>query len=551
MGPGYLGSLVEYLEDQYGNVVPLGPSGDAYLDPVEPELVGCIDLRPWLHNSNAPLSIAANILFAPEQFVESLQRPRFLSSKGPLTLHGAELMATGLLVPCDRRRGIRGFGRFFTVEKKKDDKGSSVLRTIVDCKDANDAFMRPPPTHLPNVKEILNTFKDAEVIRTLDLRHMFHQVRISNELRSWFTLCVGSRSMQWNALPMGFKWSCFVAQAISSFCAAGSVALQWAEIPRVLRCGRVDVIVFYDNIIAGGTRRDVEAYWPSLLSNIRALGGRIKEQFRSADGLPVDVLGLALLPGKPSLAWHLLDKFVDKVRSVGTWWTLKEMPIKNAARLLGWIVWGRYALQKALHDLVPFFRFLAAEVGRDGWRGKTNPLTWRALEPKVLDICAAGWQSFRRTVSEVVCFTDAHLTGYGWVGGNPLVVHSRRFTREFQPRDMFFLEAVAAKWCVRAMAQPDRKIFLFTDNKALTFAVQKGITACPRTAVVLEEMQRMLDEVGCQVAPIWIPTALNPADELSRGGQLDRNKLVAAVEWAHGTRDMPSRWGPELGWVVG
>jgi hypothetical protein len=167
------------------------------------------------------------------------------------------------------------------------------------------------------------------------------------------------------------------------------------------------------------------------------------------------------------------------------------------------------------------------------------------------DICAAGWQAFEGVRTEVVCFSDAHISGYGWVGGEPLAQSSTRFKRLFEPKDMFFLEAIAAKNCIARMVATQRRMYLAIDNKALVYAIGKGITSCPRTALVLQQMDELLSRYEASVTPIWIPTRENPADELSRSRPLDPHKLARAMELLRSTRDIPSRRGPELGWVVG
>eukprot|EP00760_Papus_ankaliazontas_P013793 PhM_4_TR15898/c2_g1_i3/m.71926 len=116
---------------------------------------------------------------------------------------------------------------------------------------------------------------------------------------------------------------------------------------------------------------------------------------------------------------------------------------------------------------------------------------------------------------------------------------------------MFFLEAIAAKKAAEFFIREHRAIWLATDNKALMFAIRKRSTACPRTAVVLAQLFKLLREHSASICPGWIPTEFNPADCLSRGYAMDSmpgEEVFASVQW---TSPPGSRWGPRMGRVVG
>ena len=238
-----------------------------------------------------------------------------------------------------------------------------------------------------------------------------------------------------------------------------------------------------------------------------------------------------------------------------TWgsWTLLTMTAKEAASCIGLVSWARYATTQDICDLHGCYRSLTDIVESQGWggRGLTKPFD------HVFDSLAAlkgmGPQSFTPRTDEVLVFCDAHINGYGFVGGYPVVHHSSYWPigSSFSSKDMFYLEAIAAKRAVMTFAKTGRRIHLATDNKALMFALRKKSTTCPRTAVVLHELFTHLRAMDCTLMVGWIPTELNPADELSRHDVPSREKLFDAeahVEW---TAPRGPQFGSKLGRVVG
>eukprot|EP00760_Papus_ankaliazontas_P013080 PhM_4_TR15644/c1_g1_i5/m.6793 len=113
---------------------------------------------------------------------------------------------------------------------------------------------------------------------------------------------------------------------------------------------------------------------------------------------------------------------------------------------------------------------------------------------------SVGRQTFTDSPEdEVLVYTDAHTTGYGFVGGHPLVVVSRRWENTFLSKDMFYLEAIALKQAVCCLVREHRRIHVISDNKALVCAVRKRSTTCPRTAQVLADVFATLSFKKAQI----------------------------------------------------
>jgi hypothetical protein len=128
-------------------------------------------------------------------------------------------------------------------------------------------------------------------------------------------------------------------------------------------------------------------------------------------------------------------------------------------------------------------------------------------------LLSIGVMQFSAPREFVTVFSDASLYGFGYVGGTPEKSHCGAWRKTFSSRDIFYLEAIAAKKAVAAFQKPARRVTVVTDNMALFWCMRKRSTACPRTARVLHTLFENHPDVDVE----WISTDLNPADPLSRG----------------------------------
>ncbi len=189
-----------------GYEVPQRPSAQGVLDPIAAEIVGRVDLRAINCPPGCPLGIAKALLFGNTRPFRGHAAFHYVATSRRFAQHMDELGSVGLL---ERPK-------YFTTLKKIDDDGTPILRTILDTQVANEEFLEPQAVNLPTVHEILEAFARVEKMRALDLRHFYHQILIGPDLQRYFTIGIGAQRFRWKSLPMGFKWACFVAQAIST-----------------------------------------------------------------------------------------------------------------------------------------------------------------------------------------------------------------------------------------------------------------------------------------------------------------------------------------------
>ena len=535
---------------------------DGILDPVPAGLAGSIDLSDRsihpVYPHASPMGRTQRILFSerPTEFMKpEYVQPEYRSSAPMHLRHVQHMIATELCAKKHRSFKERGFARFFTVLKKINEDGIAILRTILDCITANLAFMVPDAVNLANLHAILEAFSNVAAMRTLDLRHMFHQVKVGEFLRSMFVVAFGALRLMWCVLPMGWTWACFCAQSITMFAVAGDVALTWTELPSFVKIGNVTVFVVYDNVLAGGPADELDVFWSGLLERLERIHAWVKEDsdVMARDGSSLDSLGLRWTPAETGLSWELLPKFLSKVEEAVKLQHQENFSAKDAAACVGLLSWGRYATKNDICDLHGSYRALTDIVVSQGWGGRGATKPFQHVFDSLAALKGMGRQTFTPRTDEVLVYSDAHINGYGFVGGYPIVHHSSYWGigAVYESRDMFYLEAIAAKQAVITFAKAGRRIHLATDNKALMYALRKKSTSCPRTAVVLHELFEHLRKMDCSLVVGWIPTEMNPADELSRHEAPTREKLLAAESHIEWTDPRGPQFGSKLGRVVG
>jgi hypothetical protein len=523
------------------------------LDPVDPGLVGrvCIPGGPL----SSPIGLASALLTDPSTAAKLRcpdRRCSYLSSHSRFRTHISELLASGLAKKKVRSHSERGYARFFTVVKKLGRDGKPILRTILDCQEANAVFEDPPPVNLCPLRELLKVFESVEDLRTLDLRHWYHQIPVGEHLQQFFTLGFGALRIQWTVLPMGWKWACFVAQSLTWFAVAGQEAYEWSDLPRVWHQGGVRVAVVYDNVIAGGPTAELEVFWRGLRERLSAINAVVKEDFCHSDGHRIETLGICWRPSAAGLEWSLLPKFAEKVAAMASKIEAGgPASVKQVAGAIGLLMWVRYASVRSAYDLAATFSKLALAVRERGWNGAAEWSSFAHLAAKLKESLCAGPFCFTKPNTECLVFSDASTFAFGFVGGEPLLWRGGDWPEVHESKDMFVLEARAARNAIRAFKAMDRCIHIVVDNQALFFALQKGSTTCPRAAIMLQDLEELCRASRMSICPGWIRSELNPADELSRGRPFCRDKLNAAVPEVSWSSPPVRRWGSILGRVAG
>jgi hypothetical protein len=105
-------------------------------------------------------------------------------------------------------------------------KDSTTSRAIFSGRRFSAAFRPPPPINLGEIPEILREIqrivsalpsgrKFTPRVVISDLRHWFHQIRLSQSLWKYFTIQAQNCVYYWTTVPMGWSYSPYIAQSMA------------------------------------------------------------------------------------------------------------------------------------------------------------------------------------------------------------------------------------------------------------------------------------------------------------------------------------------------
>ena len=86
----------------------------------------------------------------------------------------------------------------------------------------------------------------------------------------------------------------------------------------------------------------------------------------------------------------------------------------------------------------------------------------------------------------------------------------------------------AVRWALRFRPPPDHRLLLFCDSSVVVCALSKGRTSAPSLIMLLRRLSALLLATGLSLCPLWLPSAVNPADQPSRQCRPPRSLLRAA-----------------------
>ena len=223
----------------------------AYLDPIPSEIIGKLEVERLLHTAvqKSPagwLQTLRNIFTArstdgwcgyrtkDERAGEQQQHPQqlratkkdstseadskrvdnsFVRTRPMFARFVQELFACGLLNRINFREKTTRFVSIFVVFKE-----GLKLRFIANCTRNNKSFGKPPSLLFASTESLfqaLQFFGPDTFFAVADFRHWFYQIRLPPAVKHLFSLWCKGELFSFNAWPMGFSWSPFVAQGLS------------------------------------------------------------------------------------------------------------------------------------------------------------------------------------------------------------------------------------------------------------------------------------------------------------------------------------------------
>lgn len=189
---------------------------------------------------------------------------------------------------------IRTICRYFAVAKTE-----NTSRSIFDGRNISLLCHPPPGMRLPDTVHIsgfFGSFPGNVRMRSLDLRHYFHQIPLHDKIGDYFVVKVGGKQYAWKALPMGWSWSPSIAQALTiaiAIEAARNVRMGKTKLaPRIkledsstvpgyfeIEAGtaKARVYITYDNVMFIGDEGLVDRWYSAFEHSCQARNVAIKE----------------------------------------------------------------------------------------------------------------------------------------------------------------------------------------------------------------------------------------------------------------------------------
>ena len=250
---------------------------------------------------------------------------------------------------------------------------------------------------------------------TLDFRHFFHEVGVSENLSRYFGVCIDGNYYRWRTMPMGFAFSPFCAQSIAWAAILYATIKDGEEdpdfiIPKGLKKlpttievrGGGFVTNYYDNLLLCGSHTDVTRIAKRIRKSFERFNIEVKEgseELRSAHDLvtqPLVYLGAAMFfernrEGSLVFSWKQCSKKLDKWRALqlcadpdsldvsDPWaknWTRREL-----AAFIGRVLWRRsLSHHYPRSGTAPIIKLLRRMITNENGKGMLDPRKWDARD---------------------------------------------------------------------------------------------------------------------------------------------------------------------------
>lgn len=502
--------------------------------------------------------------------------------------HMQELEDCGLVRVVDVNQ-VRFVSGYFEVEK------GDRARAIFNGKALSRRTASHPPanvnltTHNRIVQEIS---KERYLVTTVDLRHWFHQIPVSETTQGLFGLRIGRGLYRlWRCLPMGWSHSPAIAQAstwmIVLHRTAGQPALfdveglmsEEGSLPEWIYTleGDTAITVYYDNlVILSRTPAQQRLVVKRIRDNMSELNAELKLTKRREAGLDAP-RNAAVLRAALDNEWRYADVRREDTQILGMivrffpkddtfivyprkrdQWLESSVPARptcrEAAEFIGRLVFAAQ-LRHTCFYATNFGRrvvHLATRIGvrahASGWEGLVEDPrlvdslreVWRELKPSTDEPLPRRALIERREYGHVIA-SDASNKGWGFTvyrlnedGSRRLIHEARGIYEPTDKRHIFYKELDAALRSVEwARSAAIGSYALAVDNTAVCWALKHGAS---RSAAAMSMIERSSLAEAPIADIIAVASEDNPADPASRGvpyctkrGEL----LFVALQWYH------------------
>jgi len=367
---------------------------------------------------------------------------------------------------------------------------------------------------------------------TFDFKCWFYQLPLSDEVANSACFRLPSGWMQLLVGPMGHKNMVYVAHTITAFLARHAT--------RSLPTVTADVIT--DNVAFFGTNlQDLLVACSEFTSVCALVSATIGESTPPAAGGTHRGMVFDLLSRTVSLKDTWLGEFRSRVAAAH-----ERIPFQAWESLAGAVAWIFSVLVETPHPLPYFlFRFVARKSHRPkeavlGWPSAVRELT--ALLASI-DAAPAACLKQHTQTSTAFLITDACKSGpfSGW--GAVVVADGRIFSTsatfplgEAGHINELEMRAIALGLHYALSLHVDSPLHILCDNKAACQILKKGRSSSRPLHMLARHIRSLAHSSVVSLTVSWIPSAMNPADGLSRGAALSHRDVdlahaLVSMDW--------------------
>lgn len=408
-------------------------------------------------------------------------------------------------------------------------------RLLMNCHDLTEDMDIPWPCDLPDITVLVKAMAKFKYMIPLDARSWFYQLPLGRKIQRFFC-CKGSAGgpMALQVLPQGWGASPAIAQLIMN-------VLTYRLHPLVT------VVVYIDNVIL---LSDDSAALTEALTTLMHRAQRVPVDFKPFDQTPrqTDEVFNVMFDLK-NHRWRVSETFLTKLdtsmkafKAAHDLQPPRVFPIRALWRLIGSIMYvtrtNDYILGEAMWATLQFTsattRILHDQHHQDFQAIWSSSLrlprhVLEELETLVTRMCRYPWNSHPPsppTDATLTAITDASLTGGGGIywGNHQTWATTSAFAWPLEwdttAIGMPVLEARALQRVLLSAHQdhppPLSMVTIYIDCLPVALALRKGYSPRPRLNVVIVSLRKLLCSWAQHYQVLWVPTAANLADELSR-----------------------------------
>jgi hypothetical protein len=478
--------------------------------------------------------------------------------------HLKQMVAFGILI-VSTRDSVWYCSKYFAVPKGI----SGLARTIHNTRKLNKRFHEPNNVNLCPLALQLRLM--AQLVSrsaceisffNCDIRNYYHQLGIPDNATRIFGVRCGGEYFRYRSLPMGWKHSCAIAQAVSWALIThvngdedrlGAQVLEGDSMPQYLELkdpvGTVVGYVFltYDNIGVIGPFALAQQWAKRIQRNARQFNVMLKHadvHQLSRDWHGPRWLGVELLQFGRTLIWRHQEE------KLGAWRELRDAiatrgPItpKMAARAVGVILWHATVSLTALchvQSSIDVLQRAAKHVGGKVpmWKRPDFALSddERCVLLRELDRTLRNdWKTFDTRDRTAVFFaSDAELEGLGVVDLSDREKQSVRFwrARVSNTEHIFFREMEAALWAIELALQvygDGIAIHLAVDNTAAVHCLRRMHSTTRTGSMIVKRVDFLLQAHSATLTVVGVRGIDNVADCPSRGSDSLQPKRIDAT----------------------